>query len=154
MRLVLQRVRRAAVRVDGDVVGEIGLGFLVLVGIAQDDDVVSVDAMAAKVSGLRVFNDDEGKFNRDLESVGGAVLVVSQFTLIAIVRKGRRPSFVEAARPEVAEPLVERFAERLRDAGLRVEGGRFGAHMEVEMLNDGPVTLVIDSSDLEAPRRG
>ena len=154
MRVVLQRVSRAAVRVDAEVVGEIGTGFLALVGIAAEDDAAAVDAMAAKVAGLRVFDDDEGKFNRDLATVGGVVLVVSQFTLIANVRKGRRPSFVGAALPEVAEPLVERFAEQLREAGLRVESGRFGAHMDVELLNDGPVTLVIDSSDLEAPRRG
>lgn len=154
MRVVLQRVSRAAVRVDGDLVGEIGAGFLALVGIAEGDDSAAVDAMAAKVAGLRVFNDDAGKFNRDLAAVGGAVLVVSQFTLIANLRKGRRPSFVAAARPEVAEPLVERFAERLREAGLPVEGGRFGAHMEVDLLNDGPVTIMIDSSDLESPRRG
>ena len=154
MRVVLQRVSRAAVRVDGDVVGEIGAGFLALTGVAAGDDAARVDAMAAKVAGLRVFDDADGKFNRDLAEVGGAVLVVSEFTLIAAVRKGRRPSFTSAARPDVAEPLVERFAQRLRDAGLPVQSGRFGAHMQVELVNDGPVTLVIDSSDLEQPRRG
>ena len=154
MRIVLQRVTRAAVRVDGEVVGEIGSGFLALTGIANGDDAAAVDAMAAKVARLRVFNDAEGKFDRALADVGGAVLVVSQFTLIAELRKGRRPSFLRAARREVAEPLVERFAQRLRDAGLPVQGGRFGAHMEVDLVNDGPVTLVIDSSDIERPRRG
>ena len=154
MRVVLQRVSRATVRVDGAVVGQIGAGFLALTGIAAGDDASRVDAMAAKVAGLRVFTDAAGKFNHDLADVGGGVLVVSQFTLIADVRRGRRPSFTGAARPEVAEPLVERFAARLREAGLPVQGGRFGAHMEVELLNDGPVTLVIDSQDLEQPRRG
>lgn len=153
MRLVLQRVSRASVRVDGRVVGAIGQGFLAFVGIAEGDGDAQVDAMAAKTAGLRVFADAEGKFNRSLAEIGGAVLVVSQFTLLADVRKGRRPSFTAAAAPERAEPLVERFARQLSRAGLTVERGRFGAQMAVELVNDGPVTIVIDSRDLERPRR-
>lgn len=153
MRVVLQRVRRACVRVDGAVVGEIGAGFLALTGVAEGDTPATIDAMAAKVAGLRVFDDPEGRFNLALADVDGSVLVVSQFTLIAETRRGRRPSFLGAARPEVAEPLVERFAEELRAAGVPVQGGRFGAHMAVELVNDGPVTLVLDSADLERPRR-
>jgi D-aminoacyl-tRNA deacylase len=103
---------------------------------------------------MRIFNDDEGKFNRSLLDVGGEVLVVSQFTLVADVRRGRRPSFTRAERPELAEPLVAAFAQSLRDLGLRTQTGRFGAHMDVSLVNDGPVTIVIDSSDLDAPRRG
>ena len=154
MRVVLQRVRRACVRVDDAVVGEIGAGFLALTGIADGDTPATVDAMSAKVAGLRIFDDADGRFNLALADVGGSVLVVSQFTLIADLRRGRRPSFLGAARPEVAEPLVERFAAGLRAAGVPVEGGRFGAHMDVELVNDGPVTLVLDSADLERPRRG
>ncbi len=154
MRVVLQRVRRACVRVDGAVVGEIGPGFLALTGIAADDTPATVDAMSAKVAGLRIFDDADGRFNLALADVGGSVLVVSQFTLIADLRRGRRPSFLGAARPEVAEPLVERFAAGLRAAGVPVESGRFGAHMDVELVNDGPVTLVLDSAHLERPRRG
>ena len=154
MRVVLQRVRHACVRVDDAVVGEIGGGFLALTGIAADDTPATVDAMAAKVAGLRIFDDADGRFNLALADVGGSVLVVSQFTLIADLRRGRRPSFLGAARPEVAEPLVERFAAGLRTAGVPVESGRFGAHMDVELVNDGPVTLVLDSADLERPRRG
>ncbi len=154
MRVVLQRVRHACVRVDDAVVGEIGAGFLALTGIAADDTPATVDAMAAKVAGLRIFDDADGRFNLALADVGGSVLVVSQFTLIADLRRGRRPSFLGAARPEVAEPLVERFAAGLRTAGVPVESGRFGAHMDVELVNDGPVTLVLDSADLERPRRG
>ncbi len=153
MRVVLQRVRRACVRVDGAVVGEIGTGFLALTGVADGDTPATIDAMAAKVAGLRIFDDAEGRFNLALADVDGAVLVVSQFTLIAETRRGRRPSFLGAARPEVAEPLVERFADGLRAAGVPVQGGRFGAHMAVELVNDGPVTLVLDSADLERPRR-
>ncbi|MEE9277391.1 MAG: D-aminoacyl-tRNA deacylase [Dehalococcoidia bacterium] len=153
MRVVLQRVTQAGVSVDGETVGAIGPGLVALVGVAEGDDEAQADAMAAKVAGLRIFSDAEGKFNLSLVEVGGAVLVVSQFTLLANVRKGRRPSFVAAAAAEVAEPLVERFALRLRESGIPVEGGRFGARMAVELTNDGPVTIVIDSSDLERPRR-
>ncbi len=153
MRVVLQRVLRAAVSVEGEILGEIDAGFVALVGIDQDDGEAQVDLVAAKVMGLRVFDDVEGKFNLALADVAGAVLVVSQFTLIADLRKGRRPGFTRAAHPELAAPLVQRFADQLRTAGVRVAGGRFGEHMLVELVNDGPVTIVIDSNDLERSRR-
>ena len=154
MRVVLQRVSRAAVRVDGETVGEIGAGLLALVGVAEGDDEAIVDRVAAKVAGLRIFSDAEGRFNESVAEIGGAVLVVSQFTLISDLRKGRRPSFTGAARPELAEPLVERFAQQLEAGGLAVARGVFGAMMEVELVNDGPFTVVIDSSELDRPRRG
>ena len=154
MRVVLQRVSRAAVRVDGETVGEIGAGLLALVGVAEGDDEAIADRVAAKTAGLRIFSDAEGRFNEGVAEIGGAVLVVSQFTLISDLRKGRRPSFTGAARPELAEPLVERFAQQLEAAGLPVARGVFGAMMEVELVNDGPFTVVIDSGELERPRRG
>ena len=154
MRVVLQRVSRAAVRVDGETVGEIGAGLLALVGVAAGDDEATTDRVAAKVAGLRIFSDAEGRFNESVAEIGGAVLVVSQFTLISDLRKGRRPSFTGAARPELAEPLVERFAQQLEAEGLAVARGVFGAMMEVELVNDGPFTVVIDSDELERPRRG
>ncbi len=154
MRVVLQRVSRAAVRVDGETVGEIGAGLLALVGVAEGDDEAIADRVAAKAAGLRIFSDDEGRFNESVAEIGGAVLVVSQFTLISDLRKGRRPSFTGAARPELAEPLVERFAQQLEAAGLPVARGVFGAMMEVELVNDGPFTVVIDSAELERPRHG
>jgi D-tyrosyl-tRNA(Tyr) deacylase len=145
MRTVIQRVSSASVTVDGDVVGAIKRGFVILVGVAHADGEEQARWMANKVAGLRIFEDDEGKMNRSLLDVGGSALVVSQFTLYGDSRKGRRPSFTGAARPEVAEPLCERFSEFLREAGVaRVEGGVFGAHMMVEIHNDGPVTLIID----------
>ena len=153
MRLVLQRVTRAKVSVDGETVGEIGAGFVALVGVASGDSGARIDAMADKTAGLRVFSDAEGKFNFSLAEAGGAVLVISQFTLLADVRKGRRPSFLEAAEPVDAEPLVERYAQRLEAAEIVVARGRFGAQMLVDLANDGPVTIVIDSADLERPRR-
>jgi D-aminoacyl-tRNA deacylase len=145
MRLVVQRVSRAAVRVDGSAVGEIGLGALVLIGVAAGDTAEIVDRMAAKLAGLRYFKDASGRTNLSLTDAGGAYLVVSQFTLLADVRRGRRPGFTAAALPEVAEPLVERFVERLRGQGFEVATGRFGAEIEVELVNDGPFTLVIES---------
>ena len=153
MRVVLQRVSRAAVRVEGETVAEIGRGLLALVGIAEGDDTETVDKLAAKAAGLRIFADAAERFGESVGEAGGAVLVVSQFTLISDLRKGRRPSFTGAARPEAAEPLVERFAEQLRGAGLSVAAGVFGAMMEVELVNDGPFTVVIDSSELDRPRR-
>ena len=145
MRVVLQRVSRAEVRVGGEKIGGIGRGILVLVGFEDDDAPERVDWMAEKVAGLRIFSDEEGKMNRSIEDVGGGVLVVSQFTLYGDVRKGRRPSFAHAARPEIAKPLYEGFVCALkRTTGAVVETGDFGAEMEVDSVNDGPVTLVIE----------
>ncbi|MGH2429138.1 MAG: D-aminoacyl-tRNA deacylase [Candidatus Limnocylindria bacterium] len=145
MRLVVQRVTRAAVRGEGALLGEIASGAVVLVGIGARDTPEAVDRMAEKLVRLRYFEDGEGRTNLDIADAGGAVLVVSQFTLYADLRRGRRPGFTAAALPELAMPLVERFVARLRAAGLRVETGRFGARMEVELVNDGPLTLVLDS---------
>ncbi len=145
MRAVVQRVRHASVRVDEEIVGAIGQGLLVLLGVDVNDGSGDADYMADKIIGLRIFNDDDGKFNRSLEDVGGAVLLVSQFTLHGDCRKGRRPSFIAAARPEQAIPLYERVGSLLREKGVEVANGIFGAHMEVELLNDGPVTLLLDS---------
>jgi D-tyrosyl-tRNA(Tyr) deacylase len=146
VRAVVQRVSRAAVRVDGEVVGACGVGLLVLLGVAEGDTGDAAIRCAAKVARLRIFPDDEGRFDRSLLDIGGEALVVSQFTLIADTHKGNRPSFVEAARPARAEPLVERFVEALRAEAVPVETGRFGAMMEVELVNDGPVTIVLDVS--------
>lgn len=144
MRVVVQRVSRAAVRVDGTTVGAIGRGFLVLVGFTAADAEPALQWMAEKLVGLRVFGDAEGKMNLALADIGGALLVVSQFTLYGDVQKGRRPSFIDAAPPGVAEPLYERFVAILRGLGAAVETGRFGAMMEVDLVNDGPVTMVIE----------
>ena len=144
MRVVLQRVSRAAVRVDGQTVGAIGRGFVVLAGFAPADTEAALVWMADKVAGLRVFTDGEGKMNLALADVGGALLVISQFTLYADAARGRRPSFTDAAPPELAEGLYRRFVELLRERKLPVETGRFGAVMEVELVNDGPVTLMIE----------
>ena len=145
MRVVLQRVREASVTVEGRVIGEIGVGQLLLVGLKASDTTDQVEWMADKVVGLRIFQDDAGKMNRTLADVDGSILVVSQFTLYGDVRKGRRPSFVDAAPPETAIPLYHRFVELLeaRHPG-RVAKGKFGAMMDVSLTNDGPVTLVID----------
>jgi D-tyrosyl-tRNA(Tyr) deacylase len=145
MRLVVQRVTQATVRGDGSVLGEIGLGAVVLAGIGQDDDPEVVERMADKLIGLRYFEDADGRTNLAITDAGGSLLVVSQFTLYADVRRGRRPGFTDAAQPERAVPLLDRFVGRLRDAGLRVETGRFGAEMAVELVNDGPFTLMLDS---------
>ncbi|MBB6691332.1 D-tyrosyl-tRNA(Tyr) deacylase [Cohnella xylanilytica] len=145
MRVVLQRVSSASVRVDGAVAGEIGAGFLLLVGIGHEDSEADLAWMADKVAGLRVFEDAEGKMNLSLEDTGGAILSVSQFTLYGDCRKGRRPNFMAAARPEKASELYDRFNELLRGKGIRVETGLFGAMMEVSLVNDGPVTLILDS---------
>jgi D-tyrosyl-tRNA(Tyr) deacylase len=148
MRVVLQRVRHASVTVDGRRVAEIGTGFLLLVGIGGADAPDEVERMAGKVAGLRVFADEDGKMNRSLADVGGQALVVSQFTLYGDVRKGRRPSWVEAAAPDVAAERVEAFARALEARGVRVGRGVFGAYMDVELVNDGPVTLALDAADL------
>jgi D-aminoacyl-tRNA deacylase len=144
MRAVCQRVSEARVSVDGAVVGEIGAGLVVLLGIARSDAVVEAERLAGKVSRLRVFEDELGKFDRSLVDVGGAALAVSQFTLIADTRKGNRPSFTEAAPPEQAEPLYDRFCAALAAEGVPVERGVFGVRMAVELVNDGPVTIVLD----------
>lgn len=144
MRIVLQRVSRARVTVEGRTTGEIGAGLLLLVGFTEGDGEEALVWMADKVVGLRIFRDEEGKMNRSVEEAGGALLVVSQFTLYGDARKGRRPSFVEAARPEAAIPLYERFLHLLRATGRPVQTGEFGAMMDVELVNDGPVTLVLE----------
>ena len=146
MRLVVQRVTQASVRIEGSVVGEIGQGALVLAGIGHDDTDEIVDRMADKLLGLRFFEDADGRTNLAIADVRGALLVVSQFTLYDDVRRGRRPGFTHAAQPDLAGLLVDRFVERLREAGVRVETGRFGAEMAVELVNDGPFTLVLDST--------
>lgn len=145
MRAVIQRVRHSSVTVNDEVIGAIGLGFMVLLGVDVDDEESDAVYMADKIVGLRIFNDDDGKFNRSLLDVGGEVLLVSQFTLHGDCRKGRRPSFIKAARPEKAVPLYEKVGELLRAKGITVATGEFGAHMEVALLNDGPVTLMLDS---------
>jgi D-tyrosyl-tRNA(Tyr) deacylase len=145
VRAVVQRVARASVTVEGEVVGAIERGLLILLGVTHDDGDEQAAWLANKVAGLRIFEDDEGKMNLSLLDVGGSALVVSQFTLYGDASRGRRPSFTAAARPEVAEPLCDRFVELLRDAGVtRVESGAFGAHMMVEIHNDGPVTLILE----------
>ena len=144
MRLVLQRVARASVEVGGERVAAIGRGLLTLVGVAPGDGDAEVAAAAAKLAELRIFEDAAGKMNLGLADVEGAVLLVSQFTLLAATERGRRPSFTGAARPEIAAPVVEGLAERLRQLGVRVECGRFGTEMAVELVNEGPVTLVLD----------
>jgi len=145
---VVQRVSRASVTVDGRRTGEIGKGLLVLLGVLRGDSDQGADFLAAKIGGLRIFGDEQGRMNLACSDVGGAMLVVSQFTLCGDCRKGRRPSFEKAAEPAEATRLYEYFCDRLRLQGYRVETGLFGAMMDVELVNDGPVTLVIDSSGL------
>jgi D-aminoacyl-tRNA deacylase len=145
MRAVIQRVSEASVTVDGTIVGAVGRGFLVLLGVSAEDTQEDVIWMAGKIAGLRVFEDTEGRMNLALPDVGGAVLLVSQFTLYGDCRKGRRPSFVAAARPERAVQLYQSTAAELRGLGLPVETGTFQAHMDVRLINDGPVTLLLDS---------
>jgi D-tyrosyl-tRNA(Tyr) deacylase len=146
MRAVVQRVRSARVLVGDEVVGAIGQGLLVLLGVAPTDTVAQVHWLADKIVGLRIFADADGKMNRGVAEIGGGVLVVSQFTLYGDCRKGRRPSFVGAAAPEIAEPLYEAFLNGVRALGIPVAAGRFGAMMQVELVNDGPVTLIIDAA--------
>ncbi len=154
MKAVIQRVSKASVSVGVETLGRIGPGLVVLLGVAQGDTDDDVHRLAEKTAGLRIFSDAEGRFNLSLLDSGGEALVVSQFTLLADSRKGRRPSFTRAAPPEEAEPLVGEYEDALRRLGVRVAGGRFGAHMQVEILNDGPVTIILDSAELERPRRG
>jgi D-aminoacyl-tRNA deacylase len=156
MRVLAQRVSRARVMVAGEIVGRIGTGFLLLVGVTHSDDEAISRTMASKVANLRVFDDENGQMNRSILDVvattpsGAGVLVVSQFTLYADARKGRRPSYTGAAIPSIAAPLVEHFARSLAELGLHVEQGRFGAEMAVELVNDGPVTIWLDSADLRS----
>jgi len=153
MRAVLQRVARASVEVEGNKVAAIGRGLLILLGVARGDGEAEARKLAQKAAELRIFPDQEGKFNLSLLDIDGEALVVSQFTLLADVRRGRRPSFQEAAPPEEAAPLVEAFARHLQELGVSIQMGRFGAYMQVELVNDGPVTIVLDSQELEQPRR-
>jgi D-tyrosyl-tRNA(Tyr) deacylase len=148
MRVVLQRVSRASVRVEGDIVVEIGPGLLLLVASGADDTPEEPQRLARKIAGLRVFADEDGKMNRSLVDVGGAALVVSQFTLYGDVRRGRRPSWAAAADPEIARRRIEDLVNALEAEGIRVASGRFGAHMDVELVNDGPVTLILDGAEL------
>jgi D-tyrosyl-tRNA(Tyr) deacylase len=149
----IQKVSRAQVTVAGDVCGRIGKGFLVLLGVGDGDTEADARLLADKAAGLRIFEDQDGKMNLPLADVGGAMLVVSQFTLLGDCRKGRRPSFTAAAAPEVAEALYEVFVETVAARGIETCTGRFRQHMEVELVNDGPVTLLLDSERLTAPRR-
>ncbi len=148
MRALLQRVTRASVTVDQQIVGQIGQGLLVLLGVGHNDGEAQIKILSDKIAHLRIFEDGEGKMNRSLLDIGGQALVVSQFTLYADTRRGRRPGFTNAAPPSVAEPLVERFKDGLASYGLTVEGGVFGAYMQVELVNDGPVTIWLDSEQL------
>jgi D-aminoacyl-tRNA deacylase len=148
MRAVVQRVSRAKVSVAGDVTGEIGAGLLVLLGVGHDDTEADVNYLAEKISGLRVFEDDDSKMNRSVRDAGGSVLAVSQFTLYGDVRRGKRPSFDDAAPPDHARRLYDLFVQKIRDAGLRCETGRFQETMQVELANEGPVTILLDSKKL------
>lgn len=145
MRAVIQRVSGASVTVENEVTGQIKRGLLVLLGVAPDDDEAKVQWLVDKITGLRIFPDDEGKMNRSLTDINGSLLVVSQFTLYGDCRKGRRPSFVDAAPPELAEQLYEKFVELAKGQGTHVETGRFRADMKVELINDGPVTLILEA---------
>lgn len=150
MRTVIQRVSEATVRVDGQIVGEIGTGLLVLLGIGTDDTTVDADWLAGKISRLRIFPDEGGKMNRSINDIDGNTLIISQFTLMASYKKGNRPSYIRAARPEVAIPLYEHFLQIVEvETGRRPERGIFGADMQVELLNDGPVTIIMDSKKPE-----
>lgn len=148
MRAVLTRVKHASVTIDGKVHGQIGEGFLILLGITHEDTEAQAVKLADKLTGLRIFEDENGKMNRGLDEVKGELLVVSQFTLYGNCKKGRRPEFLAAARPEVAIPLYEKFVELCRAKGFHTETGEFGAYMQVESLNDGPLTLVVDTDQL------
>ena len=148
MRAVLTRVKHASVSVDGKVIGQIGEGFLVLLGVTHEDTEAQAEKLADKLTGLRIFEDENEKMNRSLTDVGGSLLIVSQFTLYANCKKGRRTDFLAAARPEVAIPLYERFVQLCRDKGFHTETGEFGAYMQVDSLNDGPLTIILDTDTL------
>ncbi|MBM3472415.1 MAG: D-tyrosyl-tRNA(Tyr) deacylase [Armatimonadetes bacterium] len=149
MRVVVQRVSRAVLLIDGEPAGSIGQGLVVLAGFRDEDGPAHVEWMAAKVLGLRVFPDEAGNLNRALDEIGGGLVVVPNFTLYGDCRKGRRPSFTDAARPETASPLYDEFVRHLQGGGRPVVGGKFGAHMHIELVNDGPVTLIIDRGEAE-----
>ena len=153
MRAVIQRVSEASVEVDGKIVGAIGNGLVVLLGIHREDTEEDLDYLVKKIPELRIFEDAERKMNLSLREVQGEILAISQFTLYANTRKGRRPSFVEAAPPEIAEPMYERFIEKLQTSGIRVQRGVFGAMMLVRIFNQGPVTIILNSEDRLKPRR-
>ena len=148
MRTVIQRVKSASVTVEGTVVSEIRVGLLVFLGVAQEDTPADVDYMASKIANLRIFEDDEGRMNLSILDIGGEALVVSQFTLYGDCRKGRRPSFIHAARPEKADPLYQAFMDEISRLGVPVKAGIFQAMMDVELINDGPVTMMLDSNKL------
>lgn len=154
MRAVLTRVKSASVSVDGKTIGSIGPGFLILLGITHDDTEAQAVKLADKLTGLRIFEDEDGKMNRGLDTVNGEILVISQFTLYGNCRKGRRPSFAEAADPELGNALYEKFLSVCAELGYPPQHGRFGADMKVESLNDGPVTLILDTDQLQSPRHG
>ena len=148
MRAVLTRVKHASVSVDGKIIGQIGEGFLVLLGVTHEDTEAQAEKLADKLTGLRIFEDENEKMNRSLTDVGGQMLIVSQFTLYANCKKGRRPDIRAAARPEVAIPLYEKFVQLCRDKGFHTETGEFGAYMQVDSLNDGPLTIILDTDTL------
>ena len=152
MRAVVQRVSEASVRIEGEIVGKIGRGFLILLGVTQGDTPELCSYFAEECAGLRIFTDDNGKMNLSLKDVGGEVLVVSQFTLYGDCSKGKRPSFIAAAKPDLAIPMYERFIAELMDQGLHVETGRFGADMQVSLINDGPVTILLDTDHMRTER--
>jgi D-tyrosyl-tRNA(Tyr) deacylase len=153
LKLLLQRVTGASVSIDGEVVGEIGQGLVAFVGVAEGDSETDIDYLVLKMTGLRIFADKEGKFNISVADIGGELLLVSQFTLLADTRKGKRPSFTGAASPDQAGLLFEKFVDKTRTAGLKVETGRFQQYMQVEIHNDGPVTIMLDSRDRLRSRR-
>ena len=153
MKAVLMRVRRASVTIDERETRSIGRGFLILLAVTHDDTEAQAVKLADKLCSLRLFEDADGKINLTLDEVGGEIMIVSQFTLYGNCRKGRRPEFLSAARPEIAIPMYEKFVAICREKGYHVETGEFGAHMEVESLNDGPFTLIVDSADLDAPKK-
>jgi len=153
MKAVLMRVRRASVTIDERETRSIGRGFLILLAVTHDDTEAQAVKLADKLCSLRLFEDADGKINLTLDEVGGEIMIVSQFTLYGNCRKGRRPEFLSAARPEIAIPMYEKFVAICREKGYHVETGEFGAYMEVESLNDGPFTLIVDSADLDAPKK-
>lgn len=148
MRAVVQRVSRARVKVEEKIIGKIDRGILLLLGVEESDEEKELEYMCDKIPNLRIFEDEEGKMNKSLLDVGGSLLVISQFTLLGDARKGRRPSFTQAARPEKAIPMYERFIDSMKEKNITTEAGEFGAHMEVELINDGPVTILLDSKRL------